>query len=76
MAETLGDILVRPPLSTGECHFLVWAPNADNVKLRILNTPCRSIHSWNAFREAILSWSLRPRLPVDIYMTLAEMARR
>ena len=43
MAETLGDILGATPLSTGECHFLVWAPHADSVKLRILNTPCRSI---------------------------------
>src|ERR1700680_1404240 len=43
MAETLGDILGAAPLSTGECQFLVWAPHADSVKLRILNPACRSI---------------------------------
>ncbi len=43
MAETLGDILGATPLSTGECQFLVWAPHADSVKLRILNQTCRSI---------------------------------
>ncbi len=43
MAETQGDILGATPLSTGECQFLVWAPHADSVKLRILNPTCRSI---------------------------------
>jgi maltooligosyltrehalose trehalohydrolase len=43
MAETLGDILGATPLSTGKCQFLVWAPRADSLKLRILNPSCRSI---------------------------------
>src|SRR5579863_541560 len=43
MAETLGDILGATPLGTGECHFLVWAPHADSIKLRILNPTCDSI---------------------------------
>lgn len=43
MAETLGDILGATPLSTGECKFLVWAPHADSVKLRILSPVSRSI---------------------------------
>jgi maltooligosyltrehalose trehalohydrolase len=43
MAETPVDILGATPLSTGECQFLVWAPHADSVKLRILNPTCRSI---------------------------------
>lgn len=37
------DILGATPLSTGECLFLVWAPHADCVKVRILNPHCRSV---------------------------------
>jgi len=37
------DILGATPLSTGECLFLVWAPYADSIKLRILDSPGRSI---------------------------------
>jgi maltooligosyltrehalose trehalohydrolase len=37
------DILGATPLGTGECLFLVWAPHADSVKLRILDAPGRSI---------------------------------
>jgi maltooligosyltrehalose trehalohydrolase len=43
MRAQLRDILGATPLSTGECLFLVWAPYADCVKLRILNSPCRSV---------------------------------
>jgi maltooligosyltrehalose trehalohydrolase len=43
MEETAGDILGATPLSTGKYAFLVWAPSADRVNLRILNTPCRSV---------------------------------
>jgi maltooligosyltrehalose trehalohydrolase len=43
MEAQLRDILGATPLSTGECLFLVWVPYADCVKLRILNSPCRSI---------------------------------
>jgi maltooligosyltrehalose trehalohydrolase len=37
------DILGATPLETGEFVFLVWAPYVDSVKLRILNSPCRSV---------------------------------
>src|SRR5579864_1404212 len=40
MEQSSGDILGANPLSTGECHFLVWAPHAESVKLQIL-TPFR-----------------------------------
>ena len=40
MEPRLRDILGANPLSTGEYHFLVWAPNAESVKLHIL-TPSR-----------------------------------
>jgi maltooligosyltrehalose trehalohydrolase len=43
MDARVRDILGANPLSTGECLFLVWAPYADSVKLRILDPPGRSI---------------------------------
>ena len=43
MEARVRDILGATPLSTGECLFLVWAPYADSVKLRILDAPGRSI---------------------------------
>jgi len=39
----MGNVLGATPLKTGECNFLVWAPQADSVELRILNSHCQSI---------------------------------
>ena len=39
----MGNVLGATPLTTGECNFLVWAPQADSVELRILNSHCQSI---------------------------------
>ena len=43
MEPRFGDILGANPLSTGECHFLVWAPHAESVKLQILAPFRRSL---------------------------------
>src|SRR4029077_16615635 len=43
MDEGVPDILGATQLSTGECLFLVWAPHADCLNLRIVNSPERSI---------------------------------
>ena len=43
MEPRFGDILGANPLSTGECHFLVWAPHAESVKLEILAPFRRSL---------------------------------
>src|ERR1700691_3207553 len=43
MEPRSGDILGANPLSTGECHFLVWAPHAESVKLEILAPFRRSL---------------------------------
>jgi maltooligosyltrehalose trehalohydrolase len=43
MEPRSGDILGANPLSTGECHFLVWAPQAESVKLEILAPFRRSL---------------------------------
>jgi len=43
MERRFGDILGANPLGTGECHFLVWAPHAESVKLQILAPFRRSL---------------------------------
>ncbi len=43
MEPRFGDILGANPLGTGECHFLVWAPHAESVKLQILAPFRRSL---------------------------------
>jgi maltooligosyltrehalose trehalohydrolase len=65
MAETMGNVLGATSLSTGECIFLVWAPHAESVKLRILNSPCQSVPmerlSGGYFRV------LTPAAPLSLY---------
>jgi maltooligosyltrehalose trehalohydrolase len=48
MKTEMRDIFGASPLSTGECLSLVWAPYAENVNLRILNSSQQSIHELGA----------------------------